>query len=255
MRVTVCQLRDDPVGFEQDWLGLCRHVREQHSELVLLPELPFAPWFALERLFDAAKWEQVMMAHREWDGRLGELAPSSIIATRPIERSGSRYNEAYAVEAGGARTPVHDKRYLPDEPGFYEASWDERGDGVFAPATVAGARVGMLICSELWVMDRARAYAEQGVEVIATPRATPDSTRERWLLAGRTAAILAGAFALSSNHAGVSAGGFRFAGAGWIISPDGELLAVTSEETPYQTRDIDLAQARAAKNTYPRYLQ
>jgi N-carbamoylputrescine amidase len=247
-------MRDDRAGFEDDWVSLRRHVSEQQSALVLLPELPFAPWFAFDKNFDAGAWADVMSAHRDWDARLGELAPAAVIATRPVERGAKRYNEAFAAFADGRRIALHDKRYLPDEPGFYEASWYERGDGAFDLADVAGAKVGMMICSELWVLDEARQYASRGADIILTPRATPASSLDKWFVAGRAAAMLAGAFSLSSNHAGQSRGGFRFGGGGWIVDPDGEVLARTSDEEPFATRDIDLGQARAAKSTYPRYL-
>ena len=255
MRLTVCQLRDDRVGFAADWEWLAVHVREQRSDLVILPEFPFATWFAIKQPFDAAVWRDVVAAHEAWDKRLGELAPAAVIATRPAERGGQRFNEAFAATPDGARTALHDKRYLPEEPGYFEASWYQRGDGSFTPANVAGARVGMQVCSELWVLDVSRAYAAQDVDLIAVPRATPASSVEKWLLAGRTASIVAGAFSASSNHAGDSPAGFTFAGAGWIIDPEGEVLARTSDEAPFATVEIDLAKAREAKQTYPRYIR
>lgn len=255
MRVTVCQLRDDRDGFAEDWERLAAHVRAEESELVLLPELPFAPWFATEKTFDTAVWRAVMAAHADWDRRLSELAPANVIATRPIERGGQRLNECFLAEPNGARRALHDKRYLPDEPGYFEASWYAQGDGVFEPADIGGARVGVQICSELWVLDVSRAYAGKGVDLIVCPRATPEASREKWPVAGRAAAMLAGAYCASSNHAGMSQAGFRFAGGGWIIDPEGEVLALTSEAEPFVTRAIDLALTTLAKDTYPRYLR
>jgi N-carbamoylputrescine amidase len=149
---------------------------------------------------------------------------------------------------------VH-KRYLPDEDGFWEASWYERGDGAFDLAEAAGARVGFQICTELWTLERSRDYGRAGAEIIAAPRATPVSSADRWLVGGRAGAILAGAFCLSSNRAGPSRSGFEFAGLGWIIDPDGEVLGRTSAAEPFLTRTIDLADAHRAKNTYPRYVR
>jgi len=40
---------------------------------------------------------------------------------------------------------------------------------------------------------------------------------------------------------------------GWIIGPDGQLLARTSGQAPFITLEIDLAAAAAARRTYPRY--
>ena len=51
MRVTVTQMRDAAADFEQDWARLREHVQSQRSELVLLPEMPFHPWFAGSRQF------------------------------------------------------------------------------------------------------------------------------------------------------------------------------------------------------------
>ena len=54
MRVTVCELGDDVEDFAGDWERLVAHVRAQASDLVLLPEMPFYPWFAWRRQFDPA---------------------------------------------------------------------------------------------------------------------------------------------------------------------------------------------------------
>lgn len=254
MRVTVCQLSDEPRALELDWARLRAHVEEEKSDLVLLPEMPFAAWFATERAFAAKLWDAAVAEHKRWKELLTDLAPATVLSTEPVERNGRRLNEAFIWRAGRA-TPAHQKRYLPDEEGFWEASWYERGDGSFALADAAGARVGFQICTELWTLEASRQYGLAGADIIAAPRATPASSVERWLVAGRAAAILAGAFCLSSNRAGASKAGFPFAGAGWIIGPDGDVLALTSEAAPMVTRTIDLAEARAAKSAYPRYVR
>ena len=41
MKVTVCELPDDRQAFVSAWKELGAFVREQRSELVLLPEMPF----------------------------------------------------------------------------------------------------------------------------------------------------------------------------------------------------------------------
>ncbi len=254
MRVTVCQLSDEPGLFGAGWAALRRHVEQEKSDLVLLPEMPFATWFATERYFSRKLWDAAIAEHVHWKERLSDLAPSTVLSTEPVERDRRRLNEAF-VWSGGRATVAHHKRYLPEEEGFWEASWYEQGDGAFDLADAAGARVGFQICTELWTLAEARKYGLAGADIIAAPRATPASSVERWIVAGRAAAMLAGAFCLSSNRSGLSRGGFTFGGAGWIISPDGEVLAVTSDAEPIVTREIDLEDARAAKATYPRYVR
>jgi len=65
------------------------------------------------------------------------------------------------------------------------------------------------------------------------------------------AAVRTGAFSLSSNR--VDSTG-ACGGVGWIIDPDGQILATTSRDTPLVTLDIDLAASTAARATYPRYV-
>lgn len=256
MRLTVCQLSDDRAAFEGDWQKLRAHVAAEKPDLVLLPELPFATWFGIENTFEPTIWRDVMARHEAGDARLRELEAPCVISTRSVERAGKRLNEAFAAFRDGRRSRLHDKRYLPEEPGFYEASWYQQGDGVFDAHEISGAVVGVQICSELWILDESRRYGSRGVDLIVTPRATAASSVEKWLVAGRAAAMLAGAYSASSNRHGRSeAGGFEFGGVGWVIDPDGAVMAQTSKASPCATVDLDLAVTKAAKATYPRYLK
>lgn len=247
LRITACELRSERV--DEDWPALVEHLREERSDLVVLPEMGLSPWFARERAFDADRWRTAVTAHeRHLAERLADVGDACVLGAAPVERDGRRQNEAFVAGRDGVRA-AHRKYHLPDEEDFWEASWYERGDGRFDLADAAGARVGFLICTEMWFGERARAYGEAGAHLLAIPRCTPSESLDRWLAGGRTAAIVAGAYAVSSNH-----GDERFGGQGWIVDPDGDVLAVTSREQPFVTVEIDLAAAEAAKATYPRYV-
>ncbi|MDX1663314.1 MAG: carbon-nitrogen hydrolase family protein, partial [Candidatus Promineifilaceae bacterium] len=160
--------------------------------------------------------------------------------------------------------PARAKVYLPDEPGYWEASWYDRGERRFPPTPLTlddgtSVQAGFLICTELWFMQHARDYGQAGVHLLLTPRATEARTVEKWLVGGRAAAIISGAYSLSSNKRGgvADAGGAAsaFGGQGWAIDPDGEVLALTSAEEPFVTVEVDLARAEAAKERYPRYVE
>jgi predicted amidohydrolase len=254
MNVTVCQLRNDPAGRTADWDGLVAHVQAERSDLVLLPEMAFYPWPFWQRSFDAGQWQAAMAAHDQWLERLGELAPAVVLGSRPVEQNGRRLNEGFVWDAGDGYRPAHHKYYLPDDPGFWEASWYGRGEADFTPIRCGGAAVGFLICTELWFMQRARAYGQAGIHLLVCPRATELRTVDKWLAGGRAAAVIAGAFCLSSNPYTSSDSLVSLGGQGWIIDPDGNVLALTTGERPFATLDIDLAQAEAAKTTYPRYV-
>ena len=254
MKVTICEMSDDPAAFELDWAKLASHVRSQESELVLLPEMPFAAWFGTTKSFDTRVWQESVEAHDRWQSRLAELSATIVLGTRPVNRDGKRFNEAFCWTERAGYQAVHAKYYLPEEEGFFEASWYDRGDGSFTPVQCGRALVGFEICTEMWAFDHARLYGKQGVHIIATPRATEVASVETWLVGGRATAISSGAYSLSSNRSGLSRDGrVRFGGHGWIVGPDGNLLGRTSSLEPFVTIDIDLTVAEEAKLTYPRY--
>ncbi|GAK58238.1 amidohydrolase-like protein [Candidatus Vecturithrix granuli] len=256
MKVTVCELRNDLDGLKEDWQALVSHVQANASEFVLLPEMPFFPWLARTREVDPARWEESMNVHEAWIARLTELAPASIAATRPVLKHGKRLNEAFVWQKATGYAGVHTKYYLPDEAGFWEASWYERGAGDFAITTINNVQAGFLICTELWFNKHAREYVTQGIHLLLCPRVTPQSSIDKWIAGGRTAAVVSGAFCLSSNLVGTVTNGVDFGGAGWIIEPEeGTVLGVTSQQQPFLTLDIDLRVADAAKHTYPRYVR
>jgi predicted amidohydrolase len=251
MKITVCELNDDPVAFAEDWQALVAHVKDEGTQLVLLPEMPFASWFALSPRYDAPVWQAAVRAHETWLSRLAELAPATVIATRPVNSGGKRLNEGFVWDQAGGYRAAHHKYYLPDEKGFWEASWYDRGDGSFAPIQSGGAKIGFLICTELWFMERGRLYGKQGVHLLVSPRATGKPTVEKWLVGGRAEAVVSGAFSLSSNRFSRLA---DLGGQGWVVDPDGQVLGLTSRLRPFLTISIDLEEAERAKGTYPRYV-
>ena len=255
MKVTVCELPNEANALETAWRDLVEHVKAQGSEFVLLPEMPFCPWLAHTREVDSAQWEQAVKAHEAWLTRLEELTPATVASTRPVILNGKRQNAGYIWEPGQGAKNVHAKYYLPDEPGFWEASWYERGDRNFSLANTSKGKVGFLICTEVWFNSRARDYGKQGMQLLVCPRATPNPTAPKWVVGGQAAAVVSGAFCLSSNLTGRTLQGGDYAGVGWIIEPgEGIVLGLTSSERPFLTLDIDLTEADRAKKTYPRYV-
>lgn len=257
MRVTVCELPNYSTAeaFEESWRRLTNHVALRESEAVVLPEMPFDRWLSAEAVVKSDLWEAAVAQHEEWLGRLAELGTQFVFTSKPVADRERRHQESVAWERkSGFIGPPHRKRYLPEEPGFWEARWYEPGPDEFALLEAGGIRFGFMICTEIWFSQHARAYGKAGAHLIISPRASTTDDPSRWLAGGRTAAVVAGAFCLSSNFTGPAADG-RWAGESWIIDPDGAVLATTSEKTPFATVDIDLGRAEAAKSTYPRYVK
>ena len=246
MKVTVCELPDDRKAFAHAWEELVAHVKQQGSELVLLPELPFSSWFRRTPEFNNQVWRRAEDEHNEMMNRLPELAPATVLATHPLTEQQRHLNRGFVWTAAEGYRGVHDKYYLPDEEDFYERHWFDRNQQDFTPVHIQDMTIGFLICTEVMFNEWARHYGKQGANIIAVPRAS--TPHERWLIAPRMAAIASGAFVISSNRVDET----LFAGRGLVVNPDGEVLATTSRQTPFGTLDIDLAASAQAQKTYPR---
>ncbi len=251
MKATITQI--DARQLERDWRRLSAHVAAQTSELVLLPEMCFAPWFCTTPKRDDSIWIAAVKAHESWLSRLNELGAEIVVGTAPRDVAGKRYNCAYCWTPAQGLRWIHNKTYLPEDAGYWEASWYDRAPIDFQPAQVGELRIGLMICTEIWFTQHARDYAKADAQLLLNPRSTPWHTNGKWLAGGRTAAVVAGAFCLSSNHVGRAAH-VQLGGAGWICEPDGAVLATTCQAQPFVTLELDLGLADAAKSTYPRYV-
>ncbi len=251
MRVTVCELPQEPLALDSAWAGLCRHVSEQGSELVLLPEFAMvdAVW-EMER-FDAERWAEALAQGDTLLERLPALGAERVVGTRPTSAQGRRFNEGFLWSRSGGLAPLRRKYFMPAEPGGWEAAWFDRGDAAFPAYQSRGLRFGLNICTELWALESYAAYGARGVQVILSPRATSATTLAKWFAAGVVAAVRSGAFSLSSNRVDPTG---ACGGGGWIIGPEGEVLARTSAESPWVTVDIDLASQAEGRHGYPRYV-
>jgi N-carbamoylputrescine amidase len=248
MKVTICELPHEPAALAAAWAGLCEHTRRHQSELVLLPELAFIEPLWEADHFDYARWNAALTVSGAWLQRLAELRAVHVVGTRPASIGERPFNQGYIWSAAGGLRSLRSKSLLPDEPGGWEARWFDRGDAAF-PAFYAGdLAFGLNICTELWALETYAGYADEDVQVILSPRATAAATAAKWLAVGVVSAVRSGAFSISSNRVDPSG---DCGGAGWIIAPDGRMLARTTPGTPFATIDVDLAESAAARDSYP----
>jgi len=251
LKVTVCELPHELEPLEAAWSALCDHTSTEGSELVVLPEFVFVEPLWLLETFDPVAWSHAEAVVELWLQRLPDLKVPYVIGTRPVTAGDKHFNEGFLWSRDGGVKALRRKHYLPDEPGGFEARWFDRGAARF-PAYAAGdLSFGLSICTELWALELYRAYAGMNVTAIIAPRATAAATTGKWLSLGTVAAVASGCYCLSSNR--VQSDG-ACGGVGWVIEPDGALLARTSNVEPFCTREIDPARSRFARRTYPRYV-
>lgn len=246
LKVTICELPDDPGGFAVAWGRLQAHVRAESSDLLVLNEAPFDRWFALADEYDENVWNHAVKNHVTAINNLGLACP--VIGTAPISQNDRRHNQAFSWTLEGGVQPWRRKAYLPDEESVYEATWYHPAPDQPDVRGIGSALVGVLTCTELWRFEWASQLGQLGAHIIATPRASGADSIDKWKTGGQAAAICSGAFSVSSNRVGNG-----FGGGGWIFSPDGDEIAATNSENPFVTATINLAEADTAKTTYPRY--
>lgn len=235
MKITVCELPDGRDEFSSAWIRLAESVHGEASELILLPAMPFASWFASSRQFDVAVWNAAVRAHDEWEHRLPELGATYVLSSRPIDFGNERWDEGYVWDAEHGVRSVHAKSQFRSEKGAWETEWYRTSFPEFVPLDLEGNLVvGFLMGAELSAAEEARRYGEEHVDVIAVPRGANVMPFERWRDRARELAQLASAHVIASTRAGT------FGGQACIIAPDGEVLGTTSATQPILTLDIQL---------------
>lgn len=257
MKVTISQLSDFEEQFAKDWEALKSHTHLEKPDLLLLPEMPFSQWIASGKTPKEEAKQASVAKHEKWLKRLGELSAEMIVYSKPVSNGGLFHNTAFLWDRkSDEHYNLHSKTFFPEEEHFHEDSWYDAGDRNFDVFEINGLRIGVLLCTEVWFTQYARAYGEQGIDLLLCPRATGASSVAQWIRCGQTLSIISGAYCLSSNRAGDGTDNFKWGGHGWLSRPmDGTLLGETNDAAPFVTTDIDLSISKEAKKEYPLYVK
>lgn len=235
------------------WEQICRSVGAAEADILVTNEMPFGSWLPEQSEYDAGAAQRWVDLHDEALRALGKLDVGAVISSRPIAFDGRLANEAFVLEDGHYRY-IHHKKLFPQEAGFFEETWFSKGVDGFECIEVGPVKVGVLLCTELFFNEHARAYGKSGADIIVAPRSTGTS-HHRWKTAGSMAAIVSGACCISSNRYGTGPLGQRFGGTGFAMSVEGQQLGETSEQSMLEVVTVDLQVHRAQKGKYPCYVR
>jgi N-carbamoylputrescine amidase len=234
------------------WQELKNSVTTARPDILVTNELPFGPWLAEGSVFSEAEAQQSVRAHEKGIEELIDLHLSAVISSRPVWNGTRLANEAFVLENAVVR-PLHRKQYFPNEKGWFETEWYTADNSSFKLHDVLGIKVGVLLCTEAMFNEHARAYGKGGASLIVIPRASGTDI-ESWKIAGAMAALVSGAYVVSSNRVGRSKSGSHFGGGGYAYAPQGRLVSVTTPTNPLQILDLDPKVAVSAKRDYPCYV-
>ena len=245
-----------PEGLEPSgaaWDVIQQLVDDNRPDILVTNEMPFGPWIAGSARFDPHLASQSVQIHETALTALTALGIATVISSRPIRHQDRLLNEAFAL-VDGQVYPLHQKRYFPAEPGWHETAWFDPGSTAFEISAIVGLDVGVLLCTDVMFNEHARDYGRKQADLIVVPRATGDD-HSLWQTACSMAAIVSGSYVVSSNRSGNGIGSPAFGGKGMAFSPEGNLIAQTSDTHPLGIIEIDQDRSRAQKSQYPCYVQ
>lgn len=219
----------------QKHLEWIEKAREQGAELLLFPELSLTGYRLLHLTSRVACRPEESSAVR----RLAEAAGEMAVVVGLVEEDGQGvlFNSAVLLRAGQI-IHVHRKLYLPTYGVFQEGRFFGPGQRLDL-APIAGEKLGLLICEDLWHPRLAQRLAAGGGKVLGILSAGPGrvgtgetmESQEIWQCLTRSTAVVNTSWVLYCNRVGWEEGSF-YVGDSHIVRPGGQLLcrAATLEE-------------------------
>lgn len=253
-KITFVEWPDGLKAEGEPWEAIKQLVSATKADILVTNEMPFGGWRPVGAEYDLDEAREWVAEHDRYLDAIKSLDVPAIISSRPIIFGDRLVNEAFAIENDNFQT-LHHKHYFPSEDGWHEASWFDTDLQGFDVKQVSGINVGALLCTEAMFTEKARHYGREGADLIVVPRASGVNVTT-WHAACSMAAVVSGAYVISSNRAGSSAGNIpQFGGQGLAYAPGGELLCNTSSDNPMKVIEMDINISKNAKKDYPCYLR
>lgn len=260
----------------EDTLSAIRQAASEGAKLIVLQELHRSLYFCQQEdvdCFDLA--ETIPGPSTDALGKLAEELNVVIVSSLFEKRAAGLYhNTAVVLDSDGSIAGKYRKMHIPDDPGFYEKFYFTPGDMGFEPIQTSVGKLGVLVCWDQWFPEAARLMAMAGAEVLIYPTAIgwdprDDEAEQRrqldaWVISQRAHAVANGVPVLSCNRVGHESDpgpsgeidkagpGIDFWGHSFITGPQGEFLAVASEDQEeILYADVDLARGENVRRIWP----
>jgi N-carbamoylputrescine amidase len=247
-----------------------RDCAQKGAQLVVLQELHDGPYFCQTENVDNFNLA-VTIPGPETDF-YASLAKelNLVLVTSLFEKRapGLYHNTAVVFETDGQIAGRYRKMHIPDDPAYYEKFYFTPGDLGFEPIQTSLGKLGVLVCWDQWYPEAARMMALKGADLLIYPTAigweSSDTTEERsrqqdaWVTVQRGHAIANGLPLIAVNRIGHEVdpsgqtNGIQFWGHSFVAGPQGELLALASDNKPASILvDIDLTRSESVRRWWP----
>lgn len=239
-------------------------------QLVVLQELHEGPYFCQTENVDNFRLAvtipgSVTDYYSSLAAGLGIVLVTSLFEKRA---PGLYHNTAVVFDTDGRIAGRYRKMHIPDDPAYYEKFYFTPGDLGFEPIETSLGKLGVLVCWDQWYPEAARMMALKGAEILIYPTAigweSSDTLEERsrqqdaWVTVQRGHAVANGLPLIAVNRVGKESdpsgqtNGIQFWGHSFVSGPQGELLAVASnDESCSLIVDIDLDRSESVRRWWP----
>ncbi|HQV94790.1 MAG TPA: NAD(+) synthase [Anaerolineales bacterium] len=134
-------------------ISAANEVASQNPDLIVFPELTVCGYPPRDILYDASFVEAVQAATLDLARQTRHLPPllvgSFAPASQKMYQHPSLNNIAYLMQNGEMKD-AQVKQLLPVYDVFYEPRWFIAGTKTLPPIDIAGAKVGVIICEDMW---------------------------------------------------------------------------------------------------------
>lgn len=172
IRIATAQLNPVLGALEENAARAAETMREAHeagADIVVFPEM-FIGGYQLQDLVDKPAFiESCDRVVRKLAAETKDLPPALI--GLPLMEDGKEYNCVYVFEGGEVKTIIR-KHELPNYGVFDEERFYVSG-APSGPVEIAGVRIGVAICEDIWFPDVCETLQESGAEIIISPNGSP----------------------------------------------------------------------------------
>lgn len=156
MKLAIAQINTtvgDLEGNVNRILSAAREVAPQKPDLIVFPELTVCGYPPRDILYDVSFVEAVQAATLDLARQAESLPPLLVGSFAPAPQKSYQHpslnNIAYLMQ-NGEMTVAQVKQLLPVYDVFYEPRWFIAGTKTLPPINIAGTKVGVIICEDMW---------------------------------------------------------------------------------------------------------
>ena len=248
----------DPARNLMHAMELVSEASQQGAEIVCLPELFTAPYFAQYANPDGIEKTDIPLEPIPGDTsrRLSECARENgiiLIAGSIYERAeNGLFNSCMTFDQQGRMLGNYRKIHIPHDESFFEQHYFTPGDLGFKVYETDKGRIGTLICYDQWFPEAARSLALMRADIIFYPTAIANvrgmdksdgDWQQAWENVMRGHAIANGMVVAAVNRAG-NEDRMDFWGGSFVIDAFGKTLARAGSVEQIVLTTIDLDHGR-----------